>query len=65
MAMCDDVVMYLLCRCKATLNAEMFSRYFSGAPILPIEGFTFPVEEFYLEHILELTGTLFSLSAVC
>ena len=39
---------------SATLNAETFSRYFN-APSTNIPGFTYPVEEFYLEDVLELT----------
>ena len=40
---------------SATLNADLFSRYFGGAPTINIPGFTFPVEEFYLEDVLEMT----------
>ncbi|CAM9373169.1 unnamed protein product, partial [Hapterophycus canaliculatus] len=42
---------------SATLNADLFSDYFNQAPKLNIPGYTFPVEEFYLEDTLELTGT--------
>ncbi|CAM9614623.1 unnamed protein product [Pylaiella littoralis] len=42
---------------SATLNADLFSNYFSNAPKLNIPGYTFPVEEFYLEDALELTRT--------
>ena len=41
---------------SATLNANSFSKYFSGCPILNIPGMTFPVKEFYLEDVLEMTG---------
>ncbi|KAJ0049658.1 hypothetical protein Pint_16938 [Pistacia integerrima] len=41
---------------SATLNAELFSSYFDGAPMLHIPGFTYPVEEHFLEQILERTG---------
>lgn len=41
---------------SATLNAELFSSYFSGAPMLHIPGFTYPVRSHYLENILEITG---------
>ena len=41
---------------SATLNAEQFSRYYGGCPMINIPGFTYPVEEFYLEDVLELTG---------
>ncbi|PVD36953.1 hypothetical protein C0Q70_03946 [Pomacea canaliculata] len=39
---------------SATLNAEMFSRYFYKSPMINIPGFTFPVQEFLLEDILEI-----------
>lgn len=38
---------------SATLNAELFSKYFVKAPVLEIPGRTFPVEQFFLEDILE------------
>lgn len=41
---------------SATLNAKLFSEYFGGAPSTHIPGFTFPVQEFYLEDALETTG---------
>ena len=41
---------------SATLNAELFSKYYGGCPMINIPGFTYPVEEFYLEDVLELTG---------
>ncbi|XP_021727385.1 DExH-box ATP-dependent RNA helicase DExH3-like [Chenopodium quinoa] len=41
---------------SATLNAELFSSYFGGAPMLHIPGFTYPVRAHYLENILETTG---------
>lgn len=41
---------------SATLNAELFSSYFSGAPMLHIPGFTYPVRAQFLENILEITG---------
>ena len=49
---------------SATLNAEMFASYFMqssdagppmGVPMLHIPGFTFPVQEFFLEDALEWT----------
>ncbi|KAK7086921.1 hypothetical protein SK128_013296 [Halocaridina rubra] len=40
---------------SATLNAEQFSEYYNGSPMIHIPGFTFPVEEFYLEDVLERT----------
>uniref|UniRef100_A0ACD5TS24 Uncharacterized protein n=1 Tax=Avena sativa TaxID=4498 RepID=A0ACD5TS24_AVESA len=41
---------------SATLNAEMFSSYFGGAPMIHIPGFTYPVRSRFLEDILEITG---------
>ncbi|CAI5457982.1 unnamed protein product [Closterium sp. Yama58-4] len=41
---------------SATLNADLFSQYFSGAPTLHIPGFTYPVRSYFLEDVLELTG---------
>ncbi|KAI3895368.1 hypothetical protein MKX03_032581 [Papaver bracteatum] len=38
---------------SATLNAELFSTYFSGAPMIYIPGFTYPVRTLFLESILE------------
>ncbi|KAL6494913.1 hypothetical protein OROGR_009393 [Orobanche gracilis] len=41
---------------SATLNAELFSSYFGGAPMIHIPGFTYPVRSHFLENILEMTG---------
>ncbi|KAG6672948.1 hypothetical protein I3842_16G084700 [Carya illinoinensis] len=41
---------------SATLNAELFSSYFGGAPTRHIPGFTYPVRTHFLENILEMTG---------
>jgi ATP-dependent RNA helicase DHX29 len=41
---------------SATLNADSFSNYFGGCPVVSIPGRAFPVEENRLEDILELTG---------
>ncbi|XP_050379007.1 DExH-box ATP-dependent RNA helicase DExH3 [Argentina anserina] len=41
---------------SATLNAELFSSYFNGAPMFHIPGFTYPVRAHFLENILEMTG---------
>lgn len=40
---------------SATLNAESFSKYFDGCPVVSIPGRAFPVEEYRLEDILEMT----------
>ncbi len=41
---------------SATINAQLFSGYFNGAPIVEIEGRTFPVTTHYLEHLVETLG---------
>ncbi|XP_017280214.1 ATP-dependent DNA/RNA helicase DHX36 [Kryptolebias marmoratus] len=40
---------------SATLNAEKFSKYFDNCPMIHIPGLTFPVEEYLLEDIVEMT----------
>ncbi|KAL6570508.1 hypothetical protein OROGR_000058 [Orobanche gracilis] len=39
---------------SATIDAERFSAYFSGCPIILVPGFTYPVKSFYLEDVLSL-----------
>ncbi|KAK4154051.1 P-loop containing nucleoside triphosphate hydrolase protein [Chaetomidium leptoderma] len=41
---------------SATVDAERFSKYLSGAPVLTVPGRTFPVRVAYLEDAVELTG---------
>lgn len=41
---------------SATLNADKFANYFSNCPKIHIEGFTFPVQDIYLEEIIENIG---------
>ena len=41
---------------SATVNAERFSDYLGGAPIMNVPGRTFPVETKYLEDAVEVTG---------
>ncbi|KAI0507938.1 hypothetical protein KFK09_014066 [Dendrobium nobile] len=41
---------------SATLNAELFSSYFSGSPMMHIPGFTYPVRTHFLENVLEIIG---------
>ncbi|KUJ11967.1 P-loop containing nucleoside triphosphate hydrolase protein [Mollisia scopiformis] len=41
---------------SATVDAERFSKYLDGAPVLSVPGRTFPVEVRYLEDAVELTG---------
>ncbi|XP_068342386.1 DExH-box ATP-dependent RNA helicase DExH1 isoform X1 [Pyrus communis] len=40
---------------SATINADLFSRYFGNSPTIHIPGLTFPVAELFLEDILEKT----------
>lgn len=40
---------------SATINADLFSKYFGNAPIMHIPGLTFPVAELFLEDVLEKT----------
>ncbi|CAI8602358.1 unnamed protein product [Vicia faba] len=40
---------------SATINADLFSKYFANAPTMHIPGFTFPVTEHFLEDVLEKT----------
>lgn len=40
---------------SATLNAGLFAAYFGGAPVLEIPGRTFPVQQFFLEDILDMS----------
>jgi HrpA-like RNA helicase len=41
---------------SATLDANLFSRYFGNAPGVHIPGFMHPVEETYLEDLPQLLG---------
>ncbi|CAO3593081.1 unnamed protein product [Absidia cylindrospora] len=41
---------------SATINQELFSDYFGGAPSVEIPGFTHPVKDRYLEDILAMTS---------
>ncbi|KAJ0176215.1 hypothetical protein K1T71_008389 [Dendrolimus kikuchii] len=41
---------------SATLNAELFSSYFGNIPVLEIPGRTYPVEQFFLNDIMEMTN---------
>merc|ERR1740128_859272 len=40
---------------SATVNADLFSSYFSGCPVLEIPGRTFPVQQIFLEECLHQT----------
>ncbi|KAL6286987.1 hypothetical protein ACE6H2_011377 [Prunus campanulata] len=39
---------------SATVDAERFSHYFGGCPIIRVPGFTYPVKTFYLEDVLSI-----------
>ena len=41
---------------SATLDADRFATYWNDAPTMHIPGRTFPVEDFMLEDVLEITG---------
>lgn len=41
---------------SATVNAEKFSAYLDGAPVLSVPGRTFPVKTMYLEDAIEATN---------
>ncbi|KAF7553370.1 hypothetical protein G7046_g7117 [Stylonectria norvegica] len=41
---------------SATVDADRFSAYLGGAPVLNVPGRTFPVQVRYLEDAIELTG---------
>ncbi|XP_021919512.1 ATP-dependent RNA helicase DHX36-like isoform X2 [Zootermopsis nevadensis] len=40
---------------SATLNAKQFAKYYGDCPCMNIPGFTYPVTEYYLEDVLEMT----------
>ncbi|KYM95193.1 putative ATP-dependent RNA helicase DHX36 [Cyphomyrmex costatus] len=44
---------------SATLNAESFSKYYNDCPMIHIPGFTYPVQEFYLEDVLSVVNHKF------
>nr|XP_043627673.1 DExH-box ATP-dependent RNA helicase DExH5, mitochondrial-like isoform X2 [Erigeron canadensis] len=41
---------------SATLDAQLFSSYFGGVPLVQIPGFMHPVRTYYLEDVLEKSG---------
>jgi ATP-dependent RNA helicase DHX57 len=41
---------------SATLNADLFSQYFGSVPVMEIPGRTFPVEQIFMEDVIEQTG---------
>ena len=49
---------------SATVNAERFSRYLGGAPVLDVPGRTFPVETRFLEDALETVASTTGLQSL-
>lgn len=43
---------------SATLDAERFSNYFGGCPVIRVPGFTYPVRIFYLEDVLTMLKSI-------
>lgn len=41
---------------SATMNANLFMSYFGDTPVLEIPGRTFPVEQYFLEDIMDITN---------
>ncbi|KAL7128647.1 hypothetical protein ABFS83_13G008200 [Erythranthe nasuta] len=39
---------------SATIDADRFSNYFGGCPVIQVPGFTYPVKSFYLEDVLSI-----------
>jgi len=50
---------------SATVNADLFSRYFGGCPTFSIPGRTFPVTDFFLEDAVQLTGHVIEEGSQC
>lgn len=44
---------------SATLQSELFAAYFGGCPVLQVPGRTYPVQEYFLEDVLHLTGATY------
>lgn len=41
---------------SATVDAERLSAYMGNAPVISVPGRTFPVEHYFLEDAIEMTG---------
>ena len=41
---------------SATLHIDLFARYFGGCPVIQVPGYTHPVEDYFLEDVLKVTG---------
>ncbi|KAL5976173.1 DExH-box ATP-dependent RNA helicase DExH6 [Asimina triloba] len=58
---CSCYVLISICQqilMSATIDAERFSQYFGGCPIVRVPGFTYPVKSFYLEDVLSILGSM-------
>ena len=40
---------------SATIEVDKFSAYFGGAPVIEMEGFTYPIRQYFLDDVLHLT----------
>ena len=49
---------------SATVDAELFSKYLGGAPVLNVPGRTFPVEVKYLEDAVETVSQIANLNTI-
>jgi HrpA-like RNA helicase len=47
----DDLRVILM---SATIDANLFSSYFNNCKVVEIEGLTYPVQDIYLENILQM-----------
>lgn len=50
---------------SATIDAERFSKYFGGCPIIRVPGFTYPVKTFYLEDVLSMVRSTKNNHLIC
>lgn len=41
---------------SATIDTTLFSKYFGDCPVLEVPGRAFPVQQFFLEDIIQMTG---------
>ena len=49
-------MLVLLLKMSATLDSDLFSNFFSNAPVIKVPGRTFPVSNYYLEDLLDASG---------
>ncbi|KAL0362125.1 UNVERIFIED_CONTAM: DExH-box ATP-dependent RNA helicase DExH6 [Sesamum calycinum] len=50
---------------SATIDAERFSQYFGGCPVIQVPGFTYPVKTFYLEDVLSMVRSTGNNNLTC